>query len=69
MVKTCSCGRTHDHDGWLSLKLVGYVGKASGRVWCSVELRNCTCGSTLGVVTLRHPDRVLGDDDTWEDGR
>ena len=51
MLKTCGCGQSHNAHAWESLRLVGR--------WCfpetedfpeeHLELRDCTCGSTLSV--------------------
>lgn len=49
--KTCTCcHREHDSAAWAALPLVGYVGShwAGGKA-IAVELRNCVCGSTIGV--------------------
>lgn len=51
MAKTCgTCSRVHADAGWKALPLKGYVGhvKSGGRMY-AVELRNCACGSTLGL--------------------
>lgn len=54
-MKTCGCGRTHSAEEWEQLKKVGLVGAyATGGRIKVVELRNCQCGSTIGVeVDLR----------------
>lgn len=50
-LKTCTCcGRQHDAASWAALPLKGYVGVVA-RV--TLELRNCTCGSTLAVEVPR----------------
>ena len=62
VLKTCACGRKHAMDSWLSLTLKGYVGKrTTGGEWEALELRNCHCGSTLGVVLVWRPRAMLGD--------
>lgn len=50
-MKTCPCcNHTHDATGWAALRLCGYVGayQSHGRKY-AVELRHCSCGSTIGV--------------------
>jgi hypothetical protein len=44
--KTCRCGMSWSSDGWKRLTLVGF---ADGGEEGELELRNCTCGSTLAV--------------------
>jgi hypothetical protein len=43
--KRCGCGRVHGTLAWADLRFVGVMEHA-GRL---LELRNCACGSTLGV--------------------
>lgn len=43
--KRCACGRVYGKLAWADLRFVGVMGHA-GRL---LELRNCSCGSTLGV--------------------
>jgi hypothetical protein len=42
----CGCGRQYSSDEWIALP---YVGVMADEVEV-VELRNCVCGSTIGVV-------------------
>ena len=57
VVKVCGCcGRAYDAAHWPVLPLVGYVGAASGEETQVLELRNCACGSTLGLDVPR-PER------------
>lgn len=44
--KTCACGRTYTAAEWAELRLVGVQVVPD---WCSLELRDCECGSTLAV--------------------
>jgi len=44
--KTCACGCTYTREQWGQLP---YVGPLDDGVEVT-ELRNCTCGSTLGIV-------------------
>ena len=53
--KTCgACGCSYTADKWRALPLKGIIDDrrehADGE---RLELRNCTCGSTLAVVTAR----------------
>lgn len=51
--KTCPCcARRFAESSWNSLKLRGYVGafQANGRRY-AVQLRDCVCGSTIGLET------------------
>jgi hypothetical protein len=46
-VKTCgSCGALYREDEW---KLLPFVGNQDGGEGYVVELRNCPCGSTIGI--------------------
>jgi CheY-like chemotaxis protein len=46
-VKRCGCGRHYTHDAWLALPLCGRMHvPGTDR---TIELRNCSCGSSLGV--------------------
>lgn len=55
----CGCGLVHELASWAALQLVGYqevppFGEEPG--W-TIELRNCSCGST--ICRERHPpDRL-----------
>jgi len=49
VIKTCSCGRTYKPSEWFQLGLVGYQSATS----MSGEMRNCSCRSTLLVITKR----------------
>ena len=44
--KHCACGEMHTRDAWQALALVGHM---TDETEC-IELRNCTCGSTLAIV-------------------
>lgn len=59
--KVCSCGVSYDGEDWLTLRLVGHVGRCpEGRVWHAVELRDCRkCGSTIGVNVAWSNDALL----------
>lgn len=45
VVKRCSCGRCYTAEAFASL---AYVGVMADEVE-AVELRNCTCGSTISI--------------------
>lgn len=53
IIKTCACGISYTKDGWHALELIGFqslVGvPADAMASDSLELRNCSCGSTLHV--------------------
>ncbi len=48
---TC-CGRAYDAEGWAALPYVGTQSDGLGEV---LELRNCTCKSTL-TIELRESE-------------
>ncbi len=48
LVKSCLCGETFTADEWAGLRLVG-VQDGGGDGFPDVELRDCHCGSTLGI--------------------
>lgn len=41
VIKRCACGATYTRSTWRKLPFVG--------IWEHLELRNCTCSSTLAV--------------------
>ncbi len=43
--KTCHCGKSYDARTWRHLSYVGTISYAED----DLELRNCTCHSTLAV--------------------
>lgn len=50
--KRCACGTAHDVASWSALKLLGHCGEwQSHGVRYAVELRDCVCGSTIGIET------------------
>lgn len=58
MIVVCGCGRAYTEQSWNALPLVGYQADEVE----TLELRNCTCGSThsvniesLSEVTPRKP--------------
>lgn len=57
VVKTCSCGRAYDASTWAGLPLCGYVGAYEGEsgVQLVVELRHCSCRSTIGIERVSPP--------------
>jgi CheY-like chemotaxis protein len=59
VVKRCSCGRELTRTQWLALALCGRMHLL--RRNAVVELRNCSCGSSL---TLRIDDRQKTEDDS-----
>jgi hypothetical protein len=44
--KSCRCGATWSEPEWRELPFVGYAENGDGG---ELELRNCTCGSTIAV--------------------
>ena len=50
----CGCGREHFPHSWYALVFVGIqegIDRDTGRrFWSDLELRNCTCGSTLSAM-------------------
>jgi len=53
-IKLCAkCGREHTATTWLSLAYVGEMRVEADDEGPteSIELRNCNCGSTLGLAT------------------
>lgn len=46
VVKSCGCGRSFSSRGWTRLEYVGLQRDPYG----DIELRNCACGSTIGIV-------------------
>ena len=46
-MKTCTCCKKHhDKAGWEALELVGVIDDEEGG---TLELRNCSCTSTIAV--------------------
>jgi hypothetical protein len=45
--KRCRCGARYDAAGWLALPYLGVQQLDAGEP--RLELRNCTCGSTLAI--------------------
>ena len=46
-MKTCTCCKKHyDKAGWEALERVGVVDDGDGG---TLELRNCSCGSTIAI--------------------
>lgn len=49
-VKTCSCGKTYTQEQWDALPLVGYqTFDLPGVSIPPLELRNCSCDSTMAL--------------------
>lgn len=52
-IKTCGCcGQKHTAMAWASLPLKGTVVTSDEEGTYSLELRNCACGSTIGIETV-----------------
>ncbi len=49
VVKKCGCGISYPPSLWYTLEVIGYQDTED----MAAELRNCTCGSTLSLVTRR----------------
>lgn len=49
VMKECSCGKSYSPSEWYQLSLVGYQSVS----FMGGELRNCSCNSTLLVITRR----------------
>lgn len=45
-MKECACGITYSAEQWADLPLVGEQRFEDG---VTMELRNCSCGSTMGI--------------------
>lgn len=56
VVKTCACGASYTPRSWKRLHFVGVQAGVSA-VPFDLELRDCTCGSTLGLKVPRAADR------------
>jgi len=50
------CKRGYDADEWQAAEFVGFMDCGTG---CTVLLRNCACGSTMGALMLPAPLEVL----------
>ena len=47
VVRVCSmCGTRHTYSTWAKLRFLGYQDDGNGEC---IELRNCTCGSTIAI--------------------
>ena len=53
--KTCSCGRIYSLEEWLALP-AGGIQKADGDE--DLEMRHCSCGSTMCVPAAATAERV-----------
>lgn len=49
VVKTCKCGRSFSSPEWSGLRHVGEQVTESERLVYRLEMRNCPCGSTIGI--------------------
>lgn len=50
VAKICGCGRKHSWIEWRSLPRVGFqIGVDDTETSIAMELRNCTCGSTIST--------------------
>lgn len=54
----CGCGASYDADEWQALSCPGLMDCGTG---CTLELRDCRCGSTMAVVMLPVPIEVFED--------
>jgi hypothetical protein len=48
-LKQCRCGRTYERDSWQALPFVGRMTNGRTSEPEVVELRLCTCGSSLAI--------------------
>ncbi|HEY2514001.1 MAG TPA: hypothetical protein VGI39_24210 [Polyangiaceae bacterium] len=53
ILKTCSCGRAISPESWGRLPLIGTADNGRG-IGELLELRNCTCGSTVAIAIGIH---------------
>jgi hypothetical protein len=49
IIKECSCGRSYLSGSWRALRLIGYIDNGRDAAGEVLELRNCTCGSTIAL--------------------
>lgn len=49
--KVCGCGLEHSEDEWKGLPSAGIQETSDDERVFYLELRTCTCGSTIGVET------------------
>jgi hypothetical protein len=58
-MKSCkTCGTTHDGASWSCLKLCGYQPNGRETAGEIMELRLCSCGSSLAMDFGDQPDSV-----------
>jgi hypothetical protein len=57
VVKRCACGRAYTATQWRELRLCGYMGGAHDDA--HYEIRNCVCGSTIGVKAPWANERLV----------
>lgn len=55
--KQCKCGRAYSKSEWERLPVVGHQLTDDEEGQYDLEMRNCTCGSTLGVERKTHDAR------------
>ncbi len=52
LIKTCTtCDTTYGLEEWTALPFLGYQKSEDDEFEYCLEMRNCTCGSTLGLET------------------
>lgn len=61
-IKVCACGRAYSPAEWCALPFVGIMRDDVE----TLELRNCTCGSTLAIVTSSVAVALYADDEITE---
>lgn len=61
--RRCSCGREYTHAEWLSLRDRGvqHVPEFGDEPAYALRLRDCVCGSTMGVETVDEASGVRRD--------
>ena len=56
VLHACSCGLRYDADEWAALDFAGFMDCGPG---CTLELRQCRCGSTMARLVLPAPLSVV----------
>ena len=60
VIKKCSCGLEFDRKNWQELEFVGVQVLKKGHL----ELRNCSCGSTISIAFSEKGNRERASNDT-----
>lgn len=59
VIKGCACGKSYNEETWRELRLLGYCSNGKEGPDELLEVRKCSCGSSISINLGTEPDTAV----------